>query len=162
MKLTFNFLEPSPHVPVTRSEKKAYKKDCVKRPKIAAPSNTTSFICENNDEVEAFDLDDGFSTEYNARLNEEYEGEKERTSHEENINKRHDYLKQRLDKANLELERLRPIEDEVLRLRSRVTELEGEVMKLRTINRSQQRQRTLRSVGFSRISKILERILIET
>ena len=83
------------------SSKKAYKKDCVKRPKIAAPSNTTSFICDNNDEVEEFDLDDGFSTEYNARLNEEYEGEKERTNHEENINKRHDYLKQRLDKANL-------------------------------------------------------------
>ena len=41
-------LEPSPHVPVTRVEKRAYKKDCVKRPKIAAPSNTTSFICDNN------------------------------------------------------------------------------------------------------------------
>ena len=47
------------------------------------------------------DLEDDFATEYNARLNEEYEGEKERTNHEENINKRHDYLKQRLDKANM-------------------------------------------------------------
>jgi len=116
----------------------------VKRPKIAAPSNTTSFICDNNDDS-LDELEDDFATEYNARLNEEYEGEKERTNHEENINKRHDYLKQRLDKANMELERLRPIEEEVIRLRARVTDLEGEVMKLRTINRSQQRQRTLSS-----------------
>ena len=43
-----------------------------------------------------------------------------------------------------ELERLRPLEKEVESLRKRVTELEGEVMKLRSINRSQQRQRTLR------------------
>merc|ERR1711892_539726 len=137
--------QPSPHVPVTRMEKKAYKKDCVKRPKMQAPSNTTSFICDNNDETSQFDQeDDGFSHEYNQRLIEEYEGEKERGSHEENINKRHDYLKRRLDKANAELERLRPIEDEATRLRTRVVELEGEVMKLRTINRSQrQRQRTL-------------------
>ena len=109
--------EPSPHVPVTRMEKKAYKKDCVKRPKMQAPSNTTSFICDNNvsfffqkleliliskkDETSQFDQeDDGFSHEYNQRLIEEYEGEKERGSHEENINKRHDYLKRRLDKAN--------------------------------------------------------------
>ena len=51
--------------------------------------------------MEAQDLDDGgFSSEYQARLTEDYEGEKERTNHEENINKRHDYLKIRLDKAN--------------------------------------------------------------
>lgn len=51
--------------------------------------------------LEAQDLDDGgFSSEYQARLTEDYEGEKERTNHEENINKRHDYLKIRLDKAN--------------------------------------------------------------
>ena len=51
--------------------------------------------------LESQDLDDGgFSSEYQARLTEDYEGEKERTNHEENINKRHDYLKIRLDKAN--------------------------------------------------------------
>ena len=51
--------------------------------------------------LEDQDLDDGgFSSEYQARLTEDYEGEKERTNHEENINKRHDYLKIRLDKAN--------------------------------------------------------------
>ena len=45
-----------------------------------------------------------------------------------------------------ELERLRPYEAEVERLRNRVSDLEGEVMKLRSINRSQarERQRTLR------------------
>ena len=51
--------------------------------------------------MEGQDFDDGgFSSEYQARLTEDYEGEKERTNHEENINKRHDYLKIRLDKAN--------------------------------------------------------------
>lgn len=143
---------PSPRVPITRSEKKAYRSECVKRPKIAAPSNTTSFICDNNDALEPkegseeeFEPDGGFSNEYQARLYEEHEGNEERTNHEQNINKRHIYLKQRLDKANSELERLRPLEKEVELLRSRVSELEGEVMKLRSINRAQQRHRTLSS-----------------
>ena len=58
-------------------------------------------IFSKDEEPPQFDLeDDGFSHEYNQRLIEEYEGEKERGSHEENINKRHDYLKLRLDKAN--------------------------------------------------------------
>jgi len=151
--LLLNIEKPSPqlNLPITKKEKKAYRSECVKRPKIDAPTNTNSYLCENNDSpsecvLEAHDLDDGgFSSEYQARLTEDYEGEKERTNHEENINKRHDYLKIRLDKANAELERLRPLEKDVESLRKRVTELEGEVMKLRSINRSQQRQRTLSS-----------------
>lgn len=153
---TANLL-PSPQVPITKKEKKAYRSECVKRPKIDAPTNTNSYLCDNIDspnDVFSQDgeghYDDGFSSEYQARLTEEYEGEKERTNHEENINKRHDYLKIRLDKANVELERLRPLEKEVESLRNRVTELEGEVMKLRSINRSQQRQRTLSSSDLTR------------
>merc|ERR1711990_27569 len=118
---------PSPRVPITRSEKKAYRSECVKRPKIAAPSNTTSFICDSNegplDQTSGFDdefePDGGFSNEYQARLYEEHDGIEERTNHELNINKRQIYLKQRLDKANTELERLRPMEKEVEILRSR-------------------------------------------
>merc|ERR1712183_78112 len=148
-------IEPSPQVPITKKEKKAYRSECVKRPKIDAPTNTNSYLCENIESpsecvLEAQDDDGGFSSEYQARSTEDYEGEKERTNHEENINKRHDYLKIRLDKANAELERLRPLEKEVESLRNRVTELEGEVMKLRSINRSQQRQRTLSSSDLTR------------
>ena len=89
-------------------------------------------------------MEHDFNADYHSRLNDEYQGEKERTSHEENINKRHDYLKQRLDIANQEVERLRPFEEEVVKLRTRVSDLEGEVMKLRSINRSYARNRTQR------------------
>lgn len=116
---------------------------------MTAPPNTGSFICENNENSEeeneeSHNIEQDFTTDYNSRLNDDYEDTKERTSHEENINLRHGYLKQQLVSANEEVERMRPFEDEVVKLRSRVSELEGEVMKLRSINRSIARNRSQR------------------
>ena len=46
-----NIEKPSPqlNLPITKKEKKAYRSECVKRPKIDAPTNTNSYLCENND-----------------------------------------------------------------------------------------------------------------
>ena len=46
-----NIEKPSPqlNLPMTKKEKKAYRSECVKRPKIDAPTNTNSYLCENND-----------------------------------------------------------------------------------------------------------------
>merc|ERR1711937_85153 len=58
------------------------------------------------------------------------------------VSRRHEILKARLDQANQDIERMRPMEEENIKLRQRVVELEGEVMKLRSINRSIKRDRT--------------------
>ena len=139
---------PSPRVPVSRLEKRAYRKECIDRPILAAPSNTGSFICDGNDvdgelAGDEHDLEHDFDDDYHSRLADEYE-ERARKSHEENVHLRHEHLKQRLDLVSQEVERLKPYEDEVVKLRNRVHELEGEVMKLRSINRSYQRNRTQR------------------
>ena len=60
------------------------------------------------------------------------------------MSRRHEILKARLDQANQDIERMRPMEEENIKLRQRVVELEGEVMKLRSINRSIKRDRTHR------------------
>jgi len=134
---------PSPHIPVSRLEKKAYRQKCFNRPILTAPSNTGSFICENTEDVDFdHDIEHDFDDDYHSRLNEEFEGEKERTNHEENVSRRHEILKARLDQANQDIERMRPMEEENIKLRQRVVELEGEVMKLRSINRSIKRDRT--------------------
>merc|ERR1711937_200876 len=134
---------PSPHIPVSRLEKKAYRQKCFNRPILTAPSNTGSFICENTEDVDFdHDIEHDFDDDYHSRLNEEFEGEKERTNHEENVSRRHEILKARLDQANRDIERMRPMEEENIKLRQRVVELEGEVMKLRSINRSIKRDRT--------------------
>ena len=39
------------------------------------------------------DIEHDFDDDYHSRINEEFEGEKERTNHEENVSRRHEILK---------------------------------------------------------------------
>jgi len=144
----------SPFIPHSKVEKRAYRAECINRPRIPAPANTGSFIADNNSsdgesELKEMGINEDFDRDYHSRLNDEIQGERERSTHEENVAKRQDQLKGRLESANLEISKLKEsefkLQNENETLRSRVNELEGEVAKLRKMNRNYvSRQRSQR------------------